>query len=72
MKIILIQGHIINSTLRPRQYIAAQTIVCALSFFSVLPAAIAIFPQSGKMSAEKLESKFGKIEDDFVIYNKGL
>lgn len=62
----------VNATLRPRQYIAAQTLVCALSFFSVLPAAIAIFPQSGKMASSKLEANFGDVKDEYVIYNKGL
>jgi len=69
---ILERRHLVNATLRPRPYIAAQALVCALAFFSVLPAAIAIFPQSGQMTSSKLEAKFGEVKDEYVIYNKGL
>ena len=65
-------GHWINSTLRPRQYIFAQIIVCSLSFFSILPMAIAIFPQTGTISKSKLEPKFKNVKEETLRYNKGL
>ena len=65
-------GHWINSTLRPRQYLLAQTLVCSISFFTILPAAIAIFPQTGSISKSKLEPEFQHLKEDMLKYNKGL
>ena len=68
----VILGHWINSTLRPRQYIFAQIIVCSLSFFSILPMAIAIFPQTGTISKSNLEPEFQNVKEETLRYNKGL